>query len=304
MELLNSVIMTVLRMATPILLAGLGLVVSERAGILNIGTEGVMLTGALFGAIGSWAGKSIWIGVLCAVVGSVAVNLIIAFFSITLKADQTVVGTAINILAGGLTVTVNRSVFGIGTDNADIPLFQKIEIPVIKNIPIIGAIFSNQTILVYIALISVPIVSAVLYKTNVGLKIRSVGENPRACDTLGISVDRVRYSTMFFSGIMSGLAGIYISLSQMSSFTEGMVAGRGFIAVAAVVFGNYTPKGVFIAALVFGMADSLKYRMQASSYHVPYQFWLMVPYIITIFALCLYRKNSNKPACSAKPYIR
>lgn len=304
MELISSVLMTVIRMSTPILLAGLGLVVSERAGILNIGTEGVMLTGALFGAIGSWVSGSIWIGVLCAAGGSVAINLIIAFFAITLKADQTVVGTAINILAGGLTVAVNRSVFGIGTDTVKIPLFRKIEIPFIKDIPIIGAIFSDQTILVYIALLLVPIVSAVLFKTNIGLKIRSVGENPRACDTLGISVEKVRYGTMAFSGVMSGLAGIYISLSQMSSFTEGMIAGRGFIAVAAIVFGNYTPRGVLAAALVFGVADSLKYRMQAASVNVPYQFWLMVPYFITILALCLYRKNSNKPACSARAYIR
>lgn len=291
-------------MSTPILLAGTGLVVSERAGILNIGTEGVMLVGALFGAIGSWASGSIWIGVLLAVVSSVAINLIIAFFAITLKADQTVVGTAINILAGGLTIVMNRIIFGVGTDSVEIPLFSKVEIPVLSKIPVIGTALFHQTILVYVALLLVPILSVVLFKTNIGLKIRSVGENPKACDTLGIHVERVRYGTMIFSGVMSGLAGIYISLSQMSSFTEGMVAGRGFIAVAAVVFGNYTPKGVLIAALIFGVADSLKYRMQATSINVPYQFWLMVPYFITILALCLYRKNSNRPACSAKPYIK
>ena len=171
-----------------------------------------------------------------------------------------------------------------------------------SEIPIIGEAVFDQAILVYIALIAVPVLWFILMKTSLGLKIRSVGENPQACDTVGINVYRVRYGTILFSGALAGLAGAYVSMGQLNSFTEDMIAGRGFIALAAVVLGNYMPGGVLAATLIFGAASALQYRMQATAISVPYQFWLMLPYVITIIAICLYRKSSNQAASTGKPY--
>lgn len=297
---LNSDILT----ATPILIAALGIVFSERAGVVNIGVEGLMLIGALVGVVGSYLTGSAILGALLAMVVSMLFACLFAFFIITIRADQTVVGTAINIFAGGFTIALNRVFFGVKTSVPKIDTFSKVPIPGLKDIPILGQALFNQPLLVYLALLAVPAASFIMNKTSLGLNIRAVGENPKACDTLGIDVYRVRYTTVLYSGLMAGLAGAFVSMGQLSFFLENMIAGRGFIALAAVVFGNYTPVGVLIASLIFGAGNAAQYRLQAANTGIPYQFLVMLPYVITVVSICLLNRNSRKPAASAVPYVR
>lgn len=304
MEWLNAFIASDIRTATPLLLAALGLVFSERAGIVNIGTEGIMLTGALLGTVGSYYSGSVWIGALSAILGSMLLSLIFSFFTVSLKADQTVVGTAVNIFAGGLTITLNRLIFGGSTKVPVLDVFDNVPIPLLSRIPYLGESLFNQSIPVYIAFLIVPLAWFVLYRFNIGLKLRAVGENPQACDTVGINVFNIRHGAILFSGAMSGLAGAFISMGQLSFFTEGMVAGRGFMALAVCVFGNYSPFGVLFASLLFGASDALQYRLQAMGLGIPYQFLVMVPYVITIIALCALVRKSRKPASSAIPFSK
>ena len=303
-DFINNFLASDIRTATPLMLAALGLVFSERAGIVNIGTEGLMLTGALLGTVGSYYSGSVWVGALFAIGGSMLLALIFSFFTVTLKADQIVVGTALNIFAVGFTITINRLIFGGITTLPVLDVYHKLRIPLLSNIPLIGASLFNQSIPVYLALLSVPLAWFILNKSNLGLKLRAVGENPRACDTVGINVFKIRYGAILFSGAMSGLAGSFISMGQLTFFTEGMVAGRGFMALAVCVFGNYSPIGVLFAALLFGASDALQYRLQAMDIGVPYQFLVILPYVITIVALCMLVRRSNKPASSAVPYSK
>lgn len=301
---ITSFLASVIMLATPILLAGLGIVFSERAGIVNIGTEGMMLVGALAGVIGSYITGSVWLGALIAMVVTLLFSAIFALFTVTIKADQTVIGTGLNILASGLTITINRAMFGASTSPPKIDSFSAAPIPGLSGIPILGDVLFNQPAPVYIALLLVPAAWFVMFRTNTGLKLRAVGENPRACDTVGINVARTRWMSVLYSGMMAGLAGSFVSMGQMSFFTEGMIAGGGFMALAAVVFGNYTPLGVMGASLVFGVSNALMYQLQALSTGIPYQFLLMLPYVITILALCGLIRRSNKPASSAIPYVK
>lgn len=299
---ITSFLASDIRTAVPILIAALGIVFSQRAGIVNIGIEGLMLIGAFAGVLGSYITGSVFLGTLVAIISSMVFALIFAFFTITIKADQTVVGTAINIIAGGLTIVLNRVIFGSNMTNIQLDVFDIVPIPVLNKIPILGPSLFTQSIPVYIIFLLVPIANFILYKTNTGLKIRAVGENPKACDTVGLNVIKIRYATVLYSGLMAGVAGAFVSMGQLSFFTEGMVAGRGFMALAAVVFGNYSPYGVMFASLVFGAGEALQYRLQASGSGIPYQFLLMLPYLITIVAVCILTKKSNEPAASGVPY--
>lgn len=304
MDAITSFLAADIRMATPIMIAALGIVFSERAGIVNIGTEGMMLIGTLAGVIGSYYTGSVWLGALIAILITVAFSAIFAFFTVTIKADQTVIGTGMNILAAGLTITVNRAIFGASTSPPKIDVFNIVPIPLLSDIPIIGQAFFKQSLPVYFAFIFVPIAWFVMYRTNIGLKLRAVGENPRACDTVGINVSKVRWMSILYSGVMAGFAGAYVSMGQMSFFTEGIIAGGGFMALAAVVFGNYTPVGVMIASLVFGASSALQFTLQVLGTGIPDQLMGTLPYVITIVALCMVIRKSNKPASSAVPYIK
>ncbi len=304
MNILVSFLSSVIMLSTPTLIAALGIVFSERAGIVNIGTEGMMLIGALAGVIGSMMTGSVWLGALIAMAVAMLFAAIFAFFTVVVKADQTVIGTGMNILASGLTITVNRAVFGASTSPPKIETFVKTPIPLLSDIPVLGPVLFNQPLPVYIAFLLVPVAWFMMFRTNTGLKLRAVGENPRACDTVGIHVARTRFMSVLYSGLMAGFAGAFVSMGQMSFFTENMIAGGGFMALAAVVFGNYTPVGVMGAALVFGASNALKFQLQALSTGIPSQFLVMLPYIITILALCGLIRRSNKPASSAVPYVK
>lgn len=293
-----------IRTATPILICGLGLVFSAKSGIVNIGAEGMMLVGALMGAVGSFYSGSVWIGALAAMFSSLLMALIFCYFTITIKADQTVVGTAINTLGLGFTTTLSRVVFGMNGELPVIPTFDAVPIPILCDIPVLGTALFSQSLPVYIVLIMVPIAYFIMFKTDLGLKIRAVGENPKACDTVGINVYKIRYGAVLFSGLMAGFGGIFISLGTLSFFTENMVAGRGFMAVAAVVFGNYNPVGVLGASLVFGAGEAIMYRLQAAGTNIPFHFLLMVPYALTILALCGLVGKPHVPTASGQPYSK
>lgn len=304
MNILISFLSSMIMLSTPTLIAALGIVFSERAGIVNIGTEGMMLMGALAGVIGSLLTGSVWLGALIAMLVAMLFAAIFGYFTVIVKADQTVIGTGMNILAAGLTITVNRAFFGASTSPPRIDVFGKAPIPLLSDIPVLGPVLFSQPLPVYIAFLLVPVAWFVMFRTNTGLKLRAVGENPRACDTVGINVVRTRFMSILYSGLMAGFAGAFVSMGQMSFFTENMIAGGGFMALAAVVFGNYTPVGVMGAALVFGASNALKFLLQALNTGIPSQFLVMLPYIITILALCGLIRRSNKPASSAVPYVK
>jgi simple sugar transport system permease protein len=233
MDFITSFLSSDVRTAMPILIAALGLVYSERAGVVNIGAEGIMFIGALASFTGSYYTGNAWAGMGIAVLTGLLIGLAFAFLVVTVKANQTVVGAALNIFGSGLSITLNRVIFGIsGTPHA-VDVFKNVPIPVLSKIPVLGDILFNHNIWVYIIVAGVFVANYVLFKTEMGLRIRAVGENPKACDTLGISVPRIRYGTILFSTAMCGLAGGYMSIAQLNFFIEGMVSGRGYIALAA-----------------------------------------------------------------------
>lgn len=304
MNAVGDFLQSVIKMATTFLLAGLGAVFAERAGIVNISLEGMMLTGALFGVIGSWATGSVWAGLLLAMLSGALMALIFAFFTVKLHANQTVTGVAINIVASGLTILLFRTVFGLSGMIPKISTFEPFFLPLLSDIPGLGKAFFQQPIPVYLAFLLVPLCSFVMHRTNLGLNIRSVGNNPKACDTVGLPVHRIQAGAVLFTGLMCGFAGAFLSTGQLSFFTEGMVAGRGYMVLAAVAFGNYTPLGVMGAALMFGASEALQYRLQVASTAIPTEVWTMLPYAITLIAICAYRRRSNRPVCSGRNYIR
>lgn len=298
LEFIVNFLAATIRTATPLLIAALGLVFSERSGIVNIGTEGIMLTGALLGAVGSFFFDSSFMGAVFASLGGALMGLLFAFFTVTLRSSQVVVGFSMNIFAGGLTITINRLLL----NGVRVTSYPSVPIPGLSRLPVMGSTLFNWPLLVYLSFLAVPLSWFVLYKTNIGLKVRAVGEHPKACDTVGINVFKIRYGTIIYSGIMSGLAGSFISIGQLSLFVENMVAGAGFMALAICVFGNYSPGTVLMAALLFGASDALKFRLLMTPLGGFHQFMNMLPYAVTIVALCFLAKRSNKPAFSAVPY--
>ncbi|MEL7602531.1 MAG: ABC transporter permease [Bacillota bacterium] len=304
MDFITSFLSSDVRTAMPILIAALGLVYSERAGVVNIGAEGIMLIGALASFTGSYYTGNAWAGMGIAVLSGLLIGLAFAFLVVTVKANQTVVGAALNIFGSGLSITLNRVIFGIsGTPHA-VDVFKNVPIPVLSKIPVLGDILFNHNVWVYIIVAGVFVANYVLFKTEMGLRIRAVGENPKACDTLGISVPRIRYGTILFSTAMCGLAGGYMSIAQLNFFIEGMVSGRGYIALAAVVFGKWNPLGVLMAVLVFGAGEAVQSKLAAMHTGIPTQFTQMIPYILTILALIGLVGKTQGPAASGKPYIK
>lgn len=291
-----------LRLSVPILFAALGGMYSERSGVNNIGLEGMMLIGAFAGVVGSYFTGSQWLGALVAILSGILIGALFALITVKIKINQIVSGVAINLLAVGLTSFFYRALFGITTTPITVKAFEPIYIPVLSDIPVIGEIFFQQTILVYIAFLLVPVSAYLLYKTSWGLSIRTVGEHPKAADTVGISVNKVRTICVIISGALAGLGGSFLSLGQFNMFVDNMVSGRGFIAVAAVIFGKWNPKGVLLASLIFGIADALQIRLQTAGVAIPYQFLLMFPYLLTVIAVTGIVGKTVSPKALGRPY--
>ncbi|MEA4871060.1 MAG: ABC transporter permease [Christensenella sp.] len=307
MDFLNTLagwIATDLRLATPLLLAGLGLVIMNRAGILNIGAEGTMLIATLMAVVGSYYSGSVWIGMLFAMASGALVGFLFSLLTVTLRANQVVVGAAINILGSGLSATLFRILFGVSSSVPLIDVFQPLNIPMLKDIPFFGTAFFQQMPVVYIAFLMVPMVSYYLFRTQSGLNLRAVGENPKAADTLGISVYRTQYAAIVIGSMIIAMGGAFMSTGLTKFFSEEMVSGRGFIALAAVIFGRYKPRGVMFAAIVFMAGTVTANTLLAASSQIPYQFLTMLPYILTVIVLATFARSAIAPASLGKPYKR
>ena len=302
MDTIIHFINTDIRMMMPILIAAMGLVYGERAGILNIGAEGIMLIGAFVGYAGAVFTGSPWVGILAAMISGGVVGLLFGFLVITLQADQTVVGAGLNIFGLGLSTTLNRVIFGVNSNMPRANTFEPLDIPVLSDIPVLGELLFQYNILVYLFIAILVVLHIVLYRTKLGLKVRAVGENPRACDTLGINVYRVRYGAVIFSTMLCGIAGAYLSIAQLSMFSENMVSGRGYIALSAVVFGNYSPLGTLVAGLVFGGGQALQATLAAMQTNFPDEFLQAIPYLLTILVLVGVVGKSATPAAETIPY--
>lgn len=279
---------SILRVSTPIILAGMAAVVSDKAGVVNIGIEGMMLSAALAGVLFSAWSQSALVGVLGAVVVGMLMALILAYFSLNLKTNLILSGLAINMIAKGGTVFLLYMITGEKGSSSSIKSMTvpTIHIPLIKDIPILGEIISGQNLLTYLAFVLVALFSIFIYRTPLGIRIRAVGENEHAVKSVGIPVLKTQYTALLISGFFAGLAGAFMSMGYVSWFSRDMTAGRGFIALAAESMGQITPWGTCLAALVFGFADALANSLQVL--RVPAQFVQMIPYATTILGILIY----------------
>lgn len=289
------------RLASPLIFAALGGIFSERSGVINIGLEGMMIAGTFGAYLGAFLLQNPLGGVAGGVLAGALLGWLFAVLCIRFRADQVVLGTAVNIFALGLTSFFFRAMYRAGIP-ASMPSFGKWPLPGLSNIPVVGEIFFNQVPLVYLAYVLVPLAALVLFRTTWGLKLRGVGEHPLAASTAGIHVLRVRYMAVILSGALAGLGGAFLSIGELSSYAEGLVAGRGFIALAAVIFGGWHPLRSAIACLLFGTADALQLRLQSMGLPIPYEFLLMFPYVLTLVTFVFFAGKASAPAALGKPY--
>jgi simple sugar transport system permease protein len=296
-----SVLASTLALATPLIMGALGGVVCERSGVVNIAIEGIMLTAAFVSAAVGIVTNNLWLALLAGIAAGSLVGLFLAFLAVTLRVDQVVAGFVINIAAAGGTSFVFRSTFANGSSSP--PTLAPINIPVLSSIPALGQIFFQQSLLVYVALALVPLVHLYLFFTRAGLRSRSVSENPKAADVAGINVYLIRYAAVMASGAFAGLAGAYL-VADVGSFSEGMTTGRGFIALAAVIFGKWRPFQAALGALVFGFFDALQSQLQIAGIAAPVPVLLMVPYLATIVILAGFIGRAIPPAADGVPYVK
>jgi ABC-type uncharacterized transport system permease subunit len=288
--------------AVPIALGALSGVLCERAAVINIAIEGMMLSGAMVGAlIGSISG-SLWIGLLAAVAVGALLGLIHGALSITYKIDQIVSGTVINIFATGFTSYISAKFMQVYQELNNPGIFPRWTLPGLSKIPFLGPILFDNNLFVYALYIFLIVLTIALFYTRWGLRMRSVGEHPRAADTLGINVIKTRYMAVLLGGMMAGFAGGYFTLGSVGRFDEVMTAGRGFIGLAAMIFGNWTPVGSFGAGLLFGFADSLASKIAILGVRIPSEFLLMAPYIATMIVLAGVVGRGQMPAADGQPY--
>jgi ABC-type uncharacterized transport system permease subunit len=297
-----------LRFATPLAFAAMGGIFSERSGVVNIGLEGMMLAGAFFGIMvaaetGQWE-----LGILGAMAAGGVLALVHAVFCIHLRADQIISGFAINFLALGLTGYLFRSVYGTRGTPELAERIPDVRLPLIEDVPFFGDIFGRLNLMIWLMLLTVILSWIVLFKTPLGLRIRSVGEHPKAADTVGISVFKIRYAAVILSGVLAGLGGAYLSFGFGNAFNENMTVGRGYIALAAVIFGNWRPFGAFGACLLFGFSSALALRLQGSPL-LPDEIasgnlLQTLPYVLTLVALVGVIGRSRGPAAAGRPYVK
>jgi simple sugar transport system permease protein len=289
-------------LSVPITLGAFAAVLCERSGVVNIAIEGMMLMGAMVGALVGSLTKSPWLGLLGAILSSVILAYIHAILSIKYKINQIISGTVINIFSTGLTSFLSQKFLQVHQElNAPV-MFTRIPIPGLANIPILGPIFFNTNLFVYLMFILLLIIQVALFSTRWGLRLRSVGEHPKAADTLGINVIKTRYMAVLLSGVVAGIAGAFFTLGSVGRFDEGMTAGKGFIGIAAMIFGNWTPLGSMGAGLLFGFADAIGSKLSLLGSAIRPQFMAMAPYLITMIVLAGFIGKGQMPAADGEPY--
>lgn len=295
----------VLRMATPLLFATLGEMFTERAGVLNLGIEGIMLLGAMTGFSAAYFSGDLWVGIAAAAATGILFGALMGFLAVTLGLSQHVSGLGITLLCTGLAFFFYRLVFGQPSQPPNVVAFPTVKVPFLSAIPGIGPVVFDQFALVYIAFLLVPVAAWLLYRTPWGLNLRTVGENPHAAASAGVSVSAMRYQALMLSGALMGVAGAYLSLAQFNAFTFGVISGRGWVAIALVVLGQWDPWRVAVAALLFGSVDALQLRLQSSgAIDVPYQVFLMLPFLVTIVAMAVFARSARAPAALLVPFRR
>jgi simple sugar transport system permease protein len=302
-DLLTALVASTVTMAVPLLLAALGELIAERAGVLNIGLEGMVLAGAFAALVVALPSGSTALGFAAALAVGAGLGLLLALFVAHWSANQVVAGTALNLLAAGLTGVAYRAVFGVTGAALTIAGAPLVPIPGLSGLPVIGPFF-NQTLLAYLAFALVPGIAWGLARTLPGLRLRMVGENPYAAETQGVAVRRTRVVALVACGMMAAAGGAFLSLAYANTFVEGMSAGRGFIALAIVIVGRRHPFGVLLAALFFGFATALQFHFQALGLAVPFQFFLILPYVLTLLVLAAHVGRASAPAALGQPYRR
>ena len=300
-DFLVDLIAATLRIATPLIFATLGELFCERAGILNLGIEGTMFFGAFTGFTAASLTGSLWLGILFALVGGMLAGFIMSLFSVRLGVNQHVSGLGVTLLMTALSLFGFRVIFG---ENRILPSIQPFkQLSIFSESAVLGPIFSQYT-LTYIAIALIPIIWWVVFRTNFGLNLRSVGDNPEATDAAGINVCRLRTIALVIGGALMGVGGAYLSVAQRGSFTFGIVAGRGWVCIALIIFANWHPVKVLWGALLFGGVQALQSRLQLTGLKLPYELFLALPYIVTIIALTIAGRNASYPAALLKPYKR
>lgn len=302
---MTGILMRAVMMSTPLLLGSIAEVYAERTGMMVTAIEGIFLLGAWGGFIGTFITGSLLTGAALAIACGMAMALVYGLITVYLGQQQIVVGTALNILSGGFCAYFQRVLFGIPTTPLQITVLKKISIPLLSKIPVLGPVFFEQNILTYIAYIVIPVSYIVLYKTSLGLSLRSVGENPEAADVSGINVNRTRFLTVLLAGALGGLAGSYYTIGYLGMFTIGMIGGRGWIAFAICFLGNWNPRGAVFGTIVFGLAEALSIYFQStgSMALIPNEFIIALPYILTI-VLTIAKRSFNVPAKLGVPYSK
>jgi general nucleoside transport system permease protein len=289
-------------LSVPITLGAFSGVLCERAGVVNIAIEGMMLMASMMGALIGSVTHSPWLGLLGAIMSAVLMALLHAVLSIKYKINQVISGTVINIFSAGMTSFLSQKFLQTNEALNTPPMFTRIPIPGLANIPVLGPIFFNTNLFVYIMFILLIVIQIALFSTRWGLRLRSVGEHPKAADTLGINVFKTRYMAVILGGVVAGIAGAFFTLGSVGRFDEGMTAGKGFIGLAAMIFGNWTPIGSMGAGLLFGFADALGSKLSLLGSAIPPQFMAMAPYLITMIVLAGFIGKGQMPAADGNPY--
>ena len=300
-EFIVGFLAATLRIATPLIFGTLGELFCERAGILNLGIEGTMFFGAFVGFAAAAGTGSLLIGLLAAIVSGILAGLLMSLLAVILGVNQHVSGLGITLLLTALAMFGFGIIFGHNRVLPSIASFSQIKL--LGDIPILGTIFTQYG-LTYVAILLIPICAWILYHTNFGLNLRSVGQNPEATDAAGINVYRLRTIALIIGGGLMAMGGAFLSLAQLGSFTFGIINGRGWVCIALIIFANWEPIRVFWGALLFGGVSSLQLRLQTTGIQLPYEAFLALPYIVTIIALSLAGRNASYPAAMLKPYKR
>ncbi len=293
-----------IRMAVPLTLAGLGETFSEKSGVLNIGLEGIMLSGAFFSFLAAFYTQSILAGIIGGCLGGLLISMIHAYLSSKCRVDQTITGIALNFFSLGLTSFFFLAVFGRSTTAPQCPVVSAFRIPLLSRIPVVGEVLFNQDIFVYFTFLAVAISYFILYKTVWGINIKAIGEHPKAADTAGLNVGKTRYVTAVINGCLGGLGGAYLTLALLGFFMENITSGKGFIALVVVILGRRNPVGVLLAALMVGAAEALQFRLQTMGMGLPSQVFIMLPYVVTVLVLLFSIGRNSDPAALGIPYKR
>jgi general nucleoside transport system permease protein len=300
-QVLIGILASAIRLATPYLYAGIGETIAQRSGVLNLGVEGQMLLGAFAAFYTVYLTGNLWLGIGVALIVGIVMGLIMALVSVTLQAQQGISGIGVFLFGLGLSDLLFQKLIGTVETVSGFP---PLHLPILSDLPVLGKIFFQHNILVYIAFALVPVAGFLLNKTTLGLKIRSIGENPKAADSLGVNVNRIRYLTVTVGSMLASLAGASLSIALLNVFQQNLTSGLGFIAVSLVYFGGWRPVGVLGGALLFSAVNALQLWVQVLGIPIPSEFAVMMPYLLTIVALIAAGRRAQAPSALTKPFVR